>query len=33
VLAPDALAELLVRFPRLDAELRRAAHERLRHAR
>jgi len=33
VLEPAAVAELLVRFPRLEAELRRTAHERLRRAR
>jgi CRP-like cAMP-binding protein len=33
VLAPDALARLLQEFPRLEAEIRHTAHERLRRAR
>jgi aromatic-L-amino-acid/L-tryptophan decarboxylase len=33
VLAPDALARLLQAFPRLEAEIRHTAHERLRRAR
>ena len=33
VLDPEALAELLEAFPRLEDEIRRTAHERLRHAR
>jgi cAMP-dependent protein kinase regulator/CRP/FNR family cyclic AMP-dependent transcriptional regulator/cGMP-dependent protein kinase 2 len=33
VLAPDALARLLQDFPRLEAEIRHTAHERLRRAR
>jgi glutamate/tyrosine decarboxylase-like PLP-dependent enzyme len=33
VLAPAALAQLLVTFPRIERELRRTAHERLRRAR
>jgi aromatic-L-amino-acid/L-tryptophan decarboxylase len=33
VLAPDALAQLLGEFPRIEREIRRTAHERLRRAR